>query len=80
MVRHSEFEKPSLLSSRQVSGGEGYPSVRFGVDSGSSTATRSWLRSSAGTISAPAAPGSAFKSCCLRSGDFDGSERDDYSR
>jgi hypothetical protein len=31
-------------------------------------------------ISARAAPGAAFKKCCLRSGRFDGSERKDYVR
>ncbi len=35
-------------------------------------------KSSAATTSASAAPGADFKTCCMPSGRFDGSDRDDY--
>jgi hypothetical protein len=80
-VRHGEFENPPPFEpSGKAEERDTRPRRWFGAGFGPSTATRSWLRSSAGTISARVPPGSAFESCCLRSGDFDGSERDDYSR
>jgi hypothetical protein len=42
------------------------------------TATKSWSKSSVETILALAAPVAGFKKCCLRSGRFDGSQRDYY--
>ena len=38
------------------------------------------MRNSVETTYARAAPAGGFKNCCMRSGDLDGSERDDYSR
>lgn len=81
MVRHGEFENlPSFRAVGQAEKRDTRPRRRAGAGCESCTATRSWLRSSVGTISALADPRSAFKSCCMRSADFDGSERDDYSR
>jgi hypothetical protein len=45
-----------------------------------STAARSCRRSSAETILARAAPAAGFKNCCMLTGEYDGSERDDFYR
>jgi hypothetical protein len=44
----------------------------------SSMATSNWPKSSAAMIYARAAPDAGFKACCMKSGAYDGSNRDDY--
>ena len=46
----------------------------------SSTGIKNYPRSSAGTISAPAAPRAAFKNCCMQTGRYDGAPRNHYHR
>jgi hypothetical protein len=48
------------------------------VDGASSMAMSSWSKSSAAMICAHAAPDAGFKTCCMKSGAYDGSNRDDY--
>jgi hypothetical protein len=45
---------------------------------GSSMATSSSPKNWAATICADAAPDAGFKNCCMKSGVYDGSNRDDY--
>ena len=73
------FRKPPQLSAPCVSGGN--PSPRKPTSSAggvSSMATSNCQKSSAATICAPAAPDAGFKACCLKSGKYDGLNRDDY--
>jgi hypothetical protein len=44
----------------------------------SSTAARSYWRSSAETTPVRAAQDGVFKKCCMKTGDYDGSLRDHY--
>jgi hypothetical protein len=46
----------------------------------SSTATRNYWRSWVAMIHARATQAEGFKACCMRTGNFDGSDRDDYFR
>jgi hypothetical protein len=48
------------------------------VDGASSMATSNSLKNSAATTSVHAAPDAGFKNCCMKSGAYDGSNRDDY--
>jgi hypothetical protein len=48
------------------------------VDGVSFMATSSWPKNSVATIYAHAAPDAGFKACCMKSGAYDGSNRDDY--
>ncbi|HKB90740.1 MAG TPA: hypothetical protein VKC60_09525 [Opitutaceae bacterium] len=43
-----------------------------------SMATSNWPKNSAATICARAAPAAGFKACCMESGTYDGSNRDNY--
>jgi len=47
---------------------------------GSFMATRNFWKNSAETTSVPADRAAGFKTCCMRSGQFDGSERNYYFR
>ena len=48
------------------------------VDVASSMAMLSSSKSSAAMICAHAAPDAGFKACCMKSGAFDGANRNDY--
>ena len=75
----SRFRKPPLLSASRVSGGSHSPrkptSSAVGV---LSIATSNWPKSSVVTTCAHAALDAGFKACCMKSGAYDGSNRNDY--
>jgi hypothetical protein len=73
------FRKPPQLSASRVRGGSHSPRKPTSSAGGvSSMATSNYPKNSAATICVHAAPAVGFKACCLKSGKYDGSNRDDY--
>jgi len=68
----------ALLSGRASAVAATPPKRRWSAGGASSTERRSCWRSWAETTSVLVAQAAAFKRCCLNSGRYDGSRRDDY--
>ena len=81
MRRHDDLDDlPCFRGQQQAEEGDIPRRHRSGAATAWSTAIKSWWRSWAGTTSVPVTPVGGFKNCCLRSGRFDGSERNHYVR
>jgi hypothetical protein len=76
--------KPIFVSKQLANGRKAFhpkqASSAHSVDYESSTAIKNYSKNWAATISAHATPTVDFKNCCMLTGEYDGSERDDYFR
>lgn len=74
--------RPLLLSRSRVSERRDSPQKRVSsapsAVHASSTAARNCWKNWAATICVPAVPPEDFKNCCMQTGQFDGSDRDDF--
>jgi len=80
-MRKDRFDAPYCFwAAEQAPEGLSTPRPRSAGATASSMATRSWSRSWAAGIPAPAARAGAFSRCCLRGKRFDGVMRKHYIR
>lgn len=78
---HEEDQRTVPVSRSRVSGARATrPKPGCSAAIASCTAAKSCSNGSAGRIPARAGPPAGFKNCCMLTGEFDGSDRDEFYR